>query len=467
MRCAGPRRTGRAAPVAAAGSSIAASTRTSTGSRRRVPATRSGSGSATDPEPGTVRRLIVGSRPAPGRGRRPRRHPRAGRPPERRRPDGPAQDARGAAGRRDDRALRRRRGAAPADGPLALHPDPARAGRDPRDRGDPADDGVAEPPLGRPPRSPVGGRPGRAAIGRSPRRRSRPGTRLRERSSTCCRPGRRAPRGRPRPDRTGGGPGRALDRRAPPAERPAARGGASARGGPARPRPQPSRAGPKPGARRGVPTPVDEADDERRPSADSGSAAERRRAAAALVALWRDLVRDLARPARRRTPRPRSGAARRPARAAADLTAAATRGVPGPARPAGELLEANIEPRDRARQPPARLAAAASATEPTRRPEWTNCAGSRRPSAVASRASASATSSFARRAGSAWPAGSRTSRTAASDASRRGPDELDRLEDAPRTGPPGAVVERRSGGRMPATGRFDGFEVRSGGHSGD
>ena len=47
------------------------------------------------------------------------------------------------------------------------------------------------------------------------------------------------------------------------------------------------------------------------------------------------------------------------------------------------------------------------------------------------------------------------------------PDELDRVEAALRDGPPGAVVEAVQAVRMPATGRFERFEVRSGGHSGD
>ncbi len=40
-------------------------------------------------------------------------------------------------------------------------------------------------------------------------------------------------------------------------------------------------------------------------------------------------------------------------------------------------------------------------------------------------------------------------------------------EDALHFGPPGAVVERVSGVRMPATGRFGSFGVRSAGHTGD
>ena len=47
------------------------------------------------------------------------------------------------------------------------------------------------------------------------------------------------------------------------------------------------------------------------------------------------------------------------------------------------------------------------------------------------------------------------------------PDELDRIEETLRRGPAGAVVEAVQAVRMPATGRFDGFEVRSAGHTGD
>jgi acylphosphatase len=41
------------------------------------------------------------------------------------------------------------------------------------------------------------------------------------------------------------------------------------------------------------------------------------------------------------------------------------------------------------------------------------------------------------------------------------------LEERLHVGPPGAVVERLSGVRMPATGRFGDFGVRSAGHTGD
>ena len=44
---------------------------------------------------------------------------------------------------------------------------------------------------------------------------------------------------------------------------------------------------------------------------------------------------------------------------------------------------------------------------------------------------------------------------------------LDALEDLLRRGPTGAIVESVGIVRMPATGRFAGFEVRSGGHRGD
>jgi acylphosphatase len=46
-------------------------------------------------------------------------------------------------------------------------------------------------------------------------------------------------------------------------------------------------------------------------------------------------------------------------------------------------------------------------------------------------------------------------------------DAIGRLEEALRLGPPGAIVDGVSGVRMPATGRFGDFSVRSGSHSGD
>jgi acylphosphatase len=45
--------------------------------------------------------------------------------------------------------------------------------------------------------------------------------------------------------------------------------------------------------------------------------------------------------------------------------------------------------------------------------------------------------------------------------------ELDRIEHVLRTGPPGAIVAGVSTVRMPGTGTFDGFVVRSGDHGGD
>jgi acylphosphatase len=49
-----------------------------------------------------------------------------------------------------------------------------------------------------------------------------------------------------------------------------------------------------------------------------------------------------------------------------------------------------------------------------------------------------------------------------------GRDEaLDRLEAVVREGPPGAWIERVDARRMPATGEFEGFDVRSGWHAGD
>jgi acylphosphatase len=47
------------------------------------------------------------------------------------------------------------------------------------------------------------------------------------------------------------------------------------------------------------------------------------------------------------------------------------------------------------------------------------------------------------------------------------PTGLDRLEAAVRDGPYGAIVADVKAVRMPATGRFDGFTVRSAGHAGD
>jgi acylphosphatase len=47
------------------------------------------------------------------------------------------------------------------------------------------------------------------------------------------------------------------------------------------------------------------------------------------------------------------------------------------------------------------------------------------------------------------------------------PEELERIETLLRNGPPGAVVDAVQAVRMPATGRFERFEVRSAGHTGD
>lgn len=44
---------------------------------------------------------------------------------------------------------------------------------------------------------------------------------------------------------------------------------------------------------------------------------------------------------------------------------------------------------------------------------------------------------------------------------------IDRLEEILRRGPTGSIVEDVSVVRMPATGLFEGFSVRSGGHRGD
>jgi acylphosphatase len=46
-------------------------------------------------------------------------------------------------------------------------------------------------------------------------------------------------------------------------------------------------------------------------------------------------------------------------------------------------------------------------------------------------------------------------------------EAIDRLDDILRSGPPGAVVDEMSAVRMPGIGGFEGFSIRSGGHSGD
>jgi acylphosphatase len=47
------------------------------------------------------------------------------------------------------------------------------------------------------------------------------------------------------------------------------------------------------------------------------------------------------------------------------------------------------------------------------------------------------------------------------------PDAIDRIEAIIRSGPVGALVEHVTAVRMPATGGFGGFGIRSGSHGGD
>ena len=166
----------------------------------------------------------------------------------------------------------------------------------------------------------AGGRPGdRAALARGPGGRRPPATRSPGRCSTWRARGRRA--------RLASGAscsaGRrelvaALDRAGPTACRRAARRSAATRKR-ARTRPhrraaaRPRRS--RPPATRTTTDGDPDADDAGRPGVRA-PAAERRRAAAALVEIWRDVARDLAaRRARRGAAPSRSGAARRPARA--------------------------------------------------------------------------------------------------------------------------------------------------------
>ena len=177
---------------------------------------------------------------AAGRGRRPRGDHRVRPPHERGRPGRPAQDPRGAAGRRHDRPLRRCRGAAAADHPVALRADPPRAGRGPRHRGDPRRARASPtPPLAARLARIAGGRPGIAlAWARAAGRAARPRRARSGRCSTCsiARPAERLAgdpgTGRPGVAALAGiGDGRrsapAANRRSPPAGR--GRGRARAR----------------------------------------------------------------------------------------------------------------------------------------------------------------------------------------------------------------------------------------------
>ena len=224
-----------------------------------------------------------GAGAAAGRGRRAGRDHRGGAPHERGRPGGPAQDARGAAGRDDDRPVRRRRGAAAADHPVALRPAPARAGRRPRHRGDPRRARRRRPADRRPARADRGGRPGLAlAWARGPRRPADPRRdRPRAAGPADARPADRLAAVRV-----------ARGRLAPPALVTGRRGSAAAvRRGPAaaQARREADAARPsRPPAGRRRRTDADEVGPARTP------AAERRRAAEALIGLWTDVARDLA-----------------------------------------------------------------------------------------------------------------------------------------------------------------------------
>ena len=80
-------------------------------------------GSATAPEPGTVRHLIGELSLSTRRGRSASGDRGAGPPPQRRRPERAAQDARGAARRSHDHPVRRRRAVPAADRSFALRPE--------------------------------------------------------------------------------------------------------------------------------------------------------------------------------------------------------------------------------------------------------------------------------------------------------------------------------------------------------
>ena len=220
-----------------------------------------------------------------GRRRPSGRHHRGRRADERGCPVGPPQDARGAAGGRDHHPVRRRRGAPPADRPVALLPGPARAGRAARHRGDPRATtawpirrrlpGWAGWPAGGPvSRWPTPGRPRRCSSGPSSTRRP-------------ARPDRCPPVG-PAGGRSGGRAASAGPRR-PPSHRPIPAASAAAA--------DPATRGTDPGAERS--DAPERAEDDPAGTTDepiaarSVPASDRRRAVEVLLGLWTDVARDL------------------------------------------------------------------------------------------------------------------------------------------------------------------------------
>ena len=188
-----------------------------------------------------VRDLIAELALMPVEGRCPRRHHRGRGPDERGCPVGPAQDPRGAPGGRRHRPVRRPGDAAPADGPLALRPDPARAwsGRATSRRSSPTTSSPIRPLAARLGRL-AAGRPGLAlAYARAPEavliRAELSRVLLDLTGAGVGRPAGRGPAGRPARDRARRGTRRRRRRRGgrPEARQATRKGGRRRRAAPA------------------------------------------------------------------------------------------------------------------------------------------------------------------------------------------------------------------------------------------
>ena len=200
-------------------------------------------------------------------------------------------------------------------------------------------------------------------------------------------------------------------------------------------------------------------------------ATERRRAVEVLLGLWTDVARDLVLVG--------SGGARSVRDTVLLEELARDRGRVAPGSADGVPRALGARPRSCSRRTsrpssssmrwcsPGRAAAPPPEPADARDRRTGRPVGSTRPSGAASRASASATSSCARR----WTLG--LDGWVANDAGRLGPrasrraraTDLDALLERLREGPPAAIVERVIEAWMPATGTLGPFGVRSGAHA--
>ena len=384
-----------------------------------------------------VRDLIGRPRPPARRGRRAGRDRAGRRPDDRGCPVGLPQDARGAARRHDHPPVRGRRGAPPADDPLALRPRPARADGGPRRRGrsSRARASPTRPTAARLARI-TDGRPGDAvAYALAPEAVTIRAEVARTLLDLLGAGRHRPPERRPRSCRAGRGTGaRARARGRPRRSRREADAPSRTRGG--------ARKAGRSGGRSGARPPADaasaldeaEAPDGTEPVAGEPAvrvpAAERRRGALALVAIWRAVLRDLALVARAPPASVRDlallddlriaagrwspEAARRSSSASSTSPASASRATSAPSSSSTSLPSAG--------RPPAPMSSAARPPREPRAPPpaWM-------PSfAAASRASAFESSSSGRRRTSASRAGSRTCPAARSVASPRATERRSR-----------------------------------------